>query len=58
LTVLRQIRGMVRVSGELYSEINDALVARAAGCGDGAEIASWLARYGREPGTPLATYLG
>ena len=58
LTILRQIRSMVRVPADVYAEINDALIAHAAGARDGAEIAGWLARYRREPGTPPHTYVG
>lgn len=45
LTILRQIRSMVRVPNHLYAEINEALVAHAAAAGDGGGIARWLERF-------------
>jgi hypothetical protein len=48
LTVLRQMRGMLRLPPQIYAELNATLVAHAAEEGTGAAIARWLKTFERD----------
>jgi hypothetical protein len=50
LTVLRQMRSMVRLPPEIYSDLNATLVAHAAESGPKSAIATWLRQFD-QPGT-------
>ena len=58
LTILRQLRSMVRTPADLYADLNAALVAHA-GNADGARLARWLERFAAVSETERAesTYL-
>ena len=45
VTVLRQMRSMLRLPAPLYSELNQALVAHGLAKGTGGTIGTWLQRF-------------
>jgi hypothetical protein len=47
VTVLRQMRGMLRLPASIYSDLNDALVAHGLAKDTGGTIEQWLQQFER-----------
>ncbi len=45
LTVLRQMRSMLRLPADLYADLNAAMVAHAAAADRGATLTVWLSQF-------------
>jgi len=47
VTVLRQMRGMLRLPASIYADLNDALVAHGLAKATGGTIGTWLQQFER-----------